>query len=180
LEAAENIPFSSASGGVALAGESGAVAESRAAGALAESRGGSKVPASGEDISFSLGLTWFERVWLQPGVSQIRNSASTWAETPVWAGFHPRPGSIPIHADPSLSKQSLPDGVVHPARSAHQEEEEAMSPNLDSAIKSQVSALLLRRLFGASRRDEALEILLLFFMRTNAGRKGQPRNKRRG
>lgn len=33
-----------------------------------------------------------------------------------------------------------------------------MSPNLDSAIKSQVPALLLRRLFGASRRDEAKQL----------------------
>ncbi|CAL5070639.1 unnamed protein product [Urochloa decumbens] len=33
-----------------------------------------------------------------------------------------------------------------------------MSPNLDSAIKSQVPALLLRRLFGASRRDEAMQL----------------------
>ncbi|KAG2575514.1 hypothetical protein PVAP13_7KG386300 [Panicum virgatum] len=33
-----------------------------------------------------------------------------------------------------------------------------MSPNLDSAIKSQVPALLLRRLFGTSRRDEAKQL----------------------
>ncbi|TVU16496.1 hypothetical protein EJB05_40064, partial [Eragrostis curvula] len=33
-----------------------------------------------------------------------------------------------------------------------------MSPNLDSAIKTQVPALLLRRLFGAGRRDEAKQL----------------------
>jgi hypothetical protein len=65
---AENIPFSSTSGGgVACSGRE--AHDSRA-----------RVPASGEDNSFSLGLKWIKRVFLQPGGTQMQFCASMCVE----------------------------------------------------------------------------------------------------
>lgn len=58
-------------------------------------------PGSGEDISFSLGSTWVEQIFLQPGVTQIH--PRVW--NPGEVDFYRRPGSTPMSANPSLSKR---------------------------------------------------------------------------
>jgi hypothetical protein len=70
-------------------------------------REGSAVPPSGEDNYFSLGLKWIGRVFLQSGVTQMQFSCIHVGGTLAWVGFHGRPGSLPIPADPRLSKRSL-------------------------------------------------------------------------
>jgi hypothetical protein len=70
-------------------------------------------PASGEDISFSLGSAWVERVFLQPGVTQMQFLCIHVGGTLAWFGFHGRQGSTPIPANPTLSKRSL-KGIKSP------------------------------------------------------------------
>jgi hypothetical protein len=70
-------------------------------------REGSAVLASGEDNYFSLGLKWIGLVFLKPGVTQMHFSFIHVGGTPAWVGFPGRPGSLPIPADPRLSKRSL-------------------------------------------------------------------------